>query len=151
MGLYAADGISSEDQEYNPTPIINDIRAQLKLWRALPDPQDWGVTPATARLLRHWRNHEFQGIKPFFCQIEAVETMIWLTEVARKNKSRRNWARQKSSSLITTLSSAATFWTPIRPPALYCRDGTRPCKAKRAKGRWCAGWPMNSWALKISS
>ena len=98
LGLYAADGISSEDQEYNPTPIINDIRAQLKLWRALPDPQDWGVTPTTARLLRHWRGHEFQGIKPFFCQIEAVETMIWLAEVARKNKSRRIWAHLENGN-----------------------------------------------------
>ena len=25
---------------------------------------------------------EFQGVRPFFCQIEAVETAIWLTEVA---------------------------------------------------------------------
>ena len=29
-------------------------------------------------------NHEFQGVRPFFCQIEAVETAIWLTEVAPK-------------------------------------------------------------------
>jgi len=93
LGLYAAAGISSEDQEYNPTPIINNIRSQLKLWRSIPNPQDWGVTPATARLLQHWRSHEFQGIKPFFCQIEAVETIIWLTEVARKNKSyKRIWS-----------------------------------------------------------
>src|SRR5690606_37579637 len=31
-----------------------------------------------------WRHHQFQGVKPFFCQIEAVETAIWLTEVAPK-------------------------------------------------------------------
>ncbi len=42
----------------------------------------WGVTPETARLLQHWRHHEFTGVRPFFCQIEAVETVIWLTEVA---------------------------------------------------------------------
>jgi len=38
--------------------------------------------PETARLLQHWRHHEFSSIRPFFCQIEAVETAIWLTEVA---------------------------------------------------------------------
>ena len=27
-------------------------------------------------------NHAFSGIRPFFCQVEAVETAIWLTEVA---------------------------------------------------------------------
>ena len=40
------------------------------------------MTPETARLLQHWRNHPFSGILPFFCQVEAVETAIWLTEVA---------------------------------------------------------------------
>jgi len=28
----------------------------------------------------------FAGVKPFFCQVEAVETMVWLTEVAPKLK-----------------------------------------------------------------
>ena len=49
---------------------------------SLPNPDQWQVTPETARLLQHWRSHAFQGIRPFFCQIEAVETAIWLTEVA---------------------------------------------------------------------
>jgi type III restriction enzyme len=40
------------------------------------------VSAETARLLKHWRHHEFQGIRPFYCQIEAAETAIWLTEVA---------------------------------------------------------------------
>jgi type III restriction enzyme len=51
-------------------------------WRGISNPGAWGVTPETARLLQHWRHHEFAGIRPFFCQIEAVETAIWLTEVA---------------------------------------------------------------------
>ena len=34
------------------------------------------MTPENARLLQHWRT------QPFFCQVEAVETTIWLTEVA---------------------------------------------------------------------
>ncbi len=38
-----------------------------------------------ARLLQHWRHYQFNGIRPFFCQIEAVETAIWLTEVAPKS------------------------------------------------------------------
>ena len=79
-------------QEYNPTPIINEIRSRVATWRRLPSQTDWGVTPATARLLHHWRHHDFQGIRPFFCQIEAVETIIWLTEVARTQKQyKRFW------------------------------------------------------------
>ena len=55
------------------------------------NPSDWQVTPETARLLQHWRSHKFNGVRPFFCQIEAVETAIWLTEVAPRagNNGRR--------------------------------------------------------------
>ena len=75
-------GVSTKAQEYDPTPIINELRGHVDRWRMLPNPSDWQVTPETARLLRHWRHHRFGGIRPFFCQIEAVETLIWLTEVA---------------------------------------------------------------------
>ena len=84
LGLFKDDGLSTEDQQYDPTPIINEIRTHVKSWREIRNPSDWGVTPATQRLLSHWRTHEFEGIRPFFCQVEAIETIIWLTEVARK-------------------------------------------------------------------
>ena len=49
------------------------------------------MTPETARLLKHWHHHPFADIRPFFCQVEAVETVIWLTEVAPNlgNRGRR--------------------------------------------------------------
>ena len=74
--------LSDAGQEYDPTPIINRIRGLVDAWRKIPDSKQWGVTAETERLLRHWRHYEFQGIRPFFCQREAVETVIWLTEVA---------------------------------------------------------------------
>lgn len=77
-------GLSTQVQQYDPTPIINELRHQVGLWRNLPNPKDWRVEPETARLLQHWRHHRFNSIRPFFCQIEAVETVIWLTEVAPK-------------------------------------------------------------------
>ena len=76
--------LSSDEQEYNPTPIINEVRGLVESWRNLPNPDQWNVSPETVRLLKHWRHHQFQGVKPFFCQVEAVETAIWLTEVAPK-------------------------------------------------------------------
>jgi type III restriction enzyme len=79
-------GLSTQEQQYDPTSIINDVRDQVDRWRALPDPSQWQVTPETARLLQHWRHHSFSGIRPFFCQVEAVETAIWLTEVAPETK-----------------------------------------------------------------
>jgi type III restriction enzyme len=84
MVLGGADNLSTTEQEYNPTPIINEIRQHVEAWRDLRNPDQWQVTPETSRLLRHWRHHPFQSIKPFFCQVEAVETVIWLTEVAPK-------------------------------------------------------------------
>jgi type III restriction enzyme len=80
--LGSDDDLSTEDQEYNPTPIINEVRSLVDAWRALRDPRDWRVTPATARLLQHWRSHHFQDIRPLFCQVAAVETAIWLAEAA---------------------------------------------------------------------
>ncbi|MGU9958231.1 MAG: BPTD_3080 family restriction endonuclease [Arenicellales bacterium WSBS_2016_MAG_OTU3] len=77
-------GLSDGSQKYNPMPIINELRSQVDDWRKLPNERDWLVTPDTARLLRHWRHYEFNGIRPFFCQVEAVEVAIWLTEVAPK-------------------------------------------------------------------
>lgn len=32
--------------------------------------------------MKHWRHHRFSGVRPFFFPVEAVDTTIWLTEVA---------------------------------------------------------------------
>ncbi len=74
-------GLTTKKQAYDLTSVINEVRSQVDSWRNLPASQ-WQVTPETARLLQHWRHHEFGGVRPFFCQIEAVETAIWFTEVA---------------------------------------------------------------------
>ena len=76
-------GLSTPAQQYERTAVmINAIRQQVDQWRRLPQPHQWQVTPETARLLQHWRQHPFSNIRPFFCQVEAMETVIWLTEVA---------------------------------------------------------------------
>jgi type III restriction enzyme len=80
------EGLSSTTQQYDPTSIINEIRGYVDAWRSLPNPSQWQVTPETARLLQHWRHHPFNGIRPFFCQVEAAETAIWLAEVAPLSK-----------------------------------------------------------------
>ena len=76
------DGISTKEQQYDTRSLINEIRGLVDTWRSNPNASQWQVTPETARLLQHWRHHEFNGVRPFFCQIEAIETAIWLTEVA---------------------------------------------------------------------
>jgi type III restriction enzyme len=78
--------LSTKEQQYDPTSIINEVRGHVNAWRSLANPNQWQVTPETARLLQHWRHHKFSSVRPFFCQVEAVETAIWLTEVAPQSK-----------------------------------------------------------------
>ncbi len=60
--------------------LINDIRGRIAQWR---QGGYLGVTPTTARLLAYWTNPDREK-KLFFCQIEALETIIYLTEVAHR-------------------------------------------------------------------
>ena len=61
--------------------LVNQIRAKVKLWREGRYADD--CTRTTARLLAYWQSAG-RGRRLFFCQIEALETLIYLTEVARK-------------------------------------------------------------------
>ena len=81
MTLDEGSGLSSQKQQYDSTSIINEVRGYVDTWRNLASSQ-WGVTPETARLLQHWRHHPYSNQRPFFCQVEAIETAIWLSEVA---------------------------------------------------------------------
>ena len=59
-------------------PLVNQIRPRVAAWRESGWP---GVSSITKRLLEHWRDpEEFEARRFFFCQLEAVETIIWLTE-----------------------------------------------------------------------
>src|ERR1035437_5749556 len=51
-------GLSTQAQQYDPTSVINKLRREVEIWRAIPNPNDWKVTPETARLLQHWRDHK---------------------------------------------------------------------------------------------
>lgn len=86
LGLHDAEGLSTADQEYDRNSLVNAVRAAVDAWRALPNPANWSVTPTTERLLRHWRTHPFSRQRPFFCQVEAAETAIWLAEVSGRDR-----------------------------------------------------------------
>ncbi len=60
--------------------LVNRIRERVAQWRL---GGYLGVTPTTARLMEHWNDPE-RDRKLFFCQIEALETVIYITEVAHK-------------------------------------------------------------------
>jgi type III restriction enzyme len=63
-------------------PLVNKIRPRVKAWR---ESGYAGATGITQRLLEHWNNPVERGDKRFFfCQMEAIETLIWLTEGSDK-------------------------------------------------------------------
>ncbi len=60
--------------------LVNDIRRRVASWRK---GGYVGVTPTTARLLAYWTDPNREK-KLFFCQKEALETAIYIAEVAKK-------------------------------------------------------------------
>ncbi|MFA4828696.1 MAG: DEAD/DEAH box helicase family protein [Thermodesulfovibrionales bacterium] len=64
--------------------LVNTIRPRIKKWR---EQGYTGVTGITKRLLQHWQDPEERKDKRFFfCQLEAIETLIWLTEAPEADK-----------------------------------------------------------------
>ena len=59
--------------------LINDLRRDVAKWRSGGDYP--GVTPISRKLLQHWADDKREN-RVLFCQREAAETAIFLTEVA---------------------------------------------------------------------
>lgn len=67
-----------------PIELPNKIRPRVKQWRENGYP---GITGITKRLLEHWQDpEERKDRRFFFCQLEAIETLIWLTEAPDAEK-----------------------------------------------------------------
>lgn len=67
-----------------PIELVEKIRPRIKAWRESDYP---GVTGITKRLLKHWIDPEERKERRFFfCQLEAIETLIWLTEAPASDK-----------------------------------------------------------------
>ena len=60
-----------------PLPLANQIRVRVGKWR---DDKYPGITSITKALLDHWHDAQQRQYPLFFCQVEALETLIWLTE-----------------------------------------------------------------------
>ena len=61
-------------------PLVNQIRPRIAAWREAGYP---GASGVTRRLLEHWRDpEERKDRRFFFCQLESIETLIWLTEAS---------------------------------------------------------------------
>ena len=78
--LVATPGYTGPDDpgQLRTIPRVNAIRKRVRAWRAQGYP---GATGITKQLLKYWHDPAERGGRPFFfCQLEAAETLIWLTE-----------------------------------------------------------------------
>lgn len=66
-----------------PLDLVNAIRGRVDEWRAADCP---GITSVTRRLLEHWRDNSARQLPFYFCQVEAIETLIWWLEGAQEYK-----------------------------------------------------------------
>ena len=63
--------------------LVNTIRARVDAWRKEDYP---GVTIVTRKLLEHWHDEDARQYPFYFCQLEAIETLIWWVEGAQAYK-----------------------------------------------------------------
>lgn len=68
-------------QEMKTLVRVNDIRGRVRAWR---ERGYEGVTRVTRDLLQHWSQTDRRPL--FFCQREAVETLIWLAEASAADR-----------------------------------------------------------------
>ena len=84
--IIATEGSKSFDDPgiFVEIELANKIRKRVDEWR---NNGYSGATGVTKRLLEHWKDREERHDKQlFFCQLEAIETLIWLTEASESER-----------------------------------------------------------------
>lgn len=80
------------EEERDDLPLVNALREDVRNWRE----SGWrNASQTTKRLLRHWWRED-RNRRLIFCQIEAVETVIYLEEILASNQ------RTRSRQQLTT-------------------------------------------------
>ena len=86
-GYWKTSGVGRDDTddpgEFVPLELVNKIRPRVQKWRA----ENYSnATGTTRKLLEYWRDKEQREYPFFFCQLEAIEIAIWLTEASPSDK-----------------------------------------------------------------
>lgn len=85
------------DEDRDDLPLVNALRADVRRWRK----SGWqNASETTKRLLRHWWRKD-RTRRLFFCQLEAVETVLYLEEILRAGKRPRWKPRLKPDEFRT--------------------------------------------------
>ena len=75
--------IRNNTRRLEPLNLVNAIRERVDTWGAADYP---GITSVTRGLLEHWNDSTARQFPFYFCQIEAIETLIWWVEVSAEHK-----------------------------------------------------------------
>jgi type III restriction enzyme len=149
------------EEERDDLPLVNMLRAEVRRWR---ESGYRGATNVTRDLLNHWRRKDLPR-RLFFCQVEAAETLIYLSELRIPGKSSRTGFRnfelsednlrkllrgEKPRLPIEYESQAADYW-----PALVDRpadDAFLPltrlgCKMATGSGKTVVMAMLVAWAF----
>ena len=96
--------------QFEALELANIIRPRVKEWRENGYPN---TTSVTKKLLNHWNRfneEEFEqgGSRYFWCQLEAIETIIWLAEASDSAKIGINLKDKSDSDWLRVCSKLAT-------------------------------------------
>ena len=144
------------EEERDDLPLVNVLRADVKRWRKAGWP---GASETTKRLLRHWARAD-RSRRLFFCQLEAVETVIYLRELlarGRRPRWRPKLLRREFDLLAEGINPRPEEWVAkvAQPPRLV--DGpagnrARPipryaCKMATGSGKTVVMAMLVAWAF----
>ncbi len=116
-------------------PLVNNLREDIRRWR---NSNYRNATNVTRQLLRHWRRED-KIRRLFFCQVEAVETVIYLSEIRMGGK-RTQFVPQFTDSDLAKLVDA--------PPEAGLPALTRlGCKMATGSGKTVVMAMLIAWAF----
>lgn len=115
--------------------MVNAIREDVARWR---ESNFEGVTPITRELLRHWARPD-RARRLFFCQLEAVQTVVYLAEILRSGK------RPRFTPTFPVADLSKLIDTPANPDLLpLTRFG---CKMATGSGKTVVMSMLIAWAF----
>ncbi|MCY3724082.1 MAG: DEAD/DEAH box helicase family protein [Candidatus Poribacteria bacterium] len=123
------------EEEWDDLPLVNALRADVERWR---ETNYRNATSVTRELLRHWARDDLLR-RLFFCQREAVETIIYLAEIRQGGK------RILGTPQFTDENLAALVDSPNEPDI---RDLIRyGCKMATGSGKTVVMAMLIAWAF----
>ncbi|MDX2177686.1 MAG: DEAD/DEAH box helicase family protein [Candidatus Sumerlaeia bacterium] len=144
------------EEEWEDLPLVNALREDVRKWRerGYRDPD---ATTVTRQLFEHWRRAD-RPRRLFFCQIEAVETVVYLTEILGSGKKPRWKAAVSPEDFETILRGDVPSFLPRENPGLLPKlhdlphDGGSPlrrygCKMATGSGKTVVMAMTIAWAF----